>query len=186
MEQAVQIRPASPEDIPAIARVLVDTWRSTFRGVLSDEFLAGMSYERQQNRHGYYLAQDRVSYFVAVDHSSGEVIGFINGGPNRHRDYPQYAAELYALYVLNDRQRCGAGKRLLAALSSRLTESGFPSMLVWVLAKNPNRGFYEHAGAREISSRPIVLQPDIVKEIAYGWDDLVAVAGRDATPLKPA
>jgi GNAT superfamily N-acetyltransferase len=176
MQQTVQIRPASPEDVPGIARVLVDTWRRTFRGLLSDEFLAGMSYERQEQRHGCYLAQDRVNYFVAVDRASGDVIGFINGGPNRHADYQRYPAELYALYVLSERQRCGTGKRLLAALAPRLMESGFPSMMVWVLAKNPNRGFYEHTGAREIASRSIVLQPDVVQEIAYGWDNIAAAA----------
>lgn len=53
LRQDIEIRPASPDDIPAITRVLVDTWRTTFRGLLSDGFLDGMTYERQEYRHKF-------------------------------------------------------------------------------------------------------------------------------------
>jgi hypothetical protein len=44
---SIHILQASAQDLEAIARVLVDTWQSTFRGLLSDEFLEGMSYDHQ-------------------------------------------------------------------------------------------------------------------------------------------
>jgi ribosomal protein S18 acetylase RimI-like enzyme len=134
LRQDIEIRPASLNDVPAIARVLVDTWRTTFRGRLSDEFLDGMTYERQEQRHKFYVAHDQIAYFVAVDRSSGNVVGFINSGPNREAEYPGHAGELYALYVRGDYQRRGLGKRLLDALIRRLAQSGLASMMVWVLA----------------------------------------------------
>ena len=42
------IRPATLEDAPAIARVHVDTWRTTYAGIVPDEHLAKLSYERSQ------------------------------------------------------------------------------------------------------------------------------------------
>ena len=135
-----------------------------------------MSYERQEQRHRFYIAQDRVAYFVAVDRSSGEVIGFISGGPNRHAEYQRCAAEIYAFYILSGHQRRGIGKQLLDALNLRMAESGFPSMMVWVLANNPNRGFYERVGGQQIATRPITLGPDTVEEVAYAWDDLATVS----------
>ncbi len=33
------IRPARPADIPTMARVYVETWRATYRGILPDAYL---------------------------------------------------------------------------------------------------------------------------------------------------
>jgi len=37
------IRPALPNDAAEIARVHVDSWRSSYRGLLADEFLDSLS-----------------------------------------------------------------------------------------------------------------------------------------------
>jgi hypothetical protein len=47
----VGIRGATAADVPAVAGVLVDTWRTTFRGLLPDAFLDTMSYAHQEERH---------------------------------------------------------------------------------------------------------------------------------------
>jgi hypothetical protein len=39
------IREAAPADAPGIARVHVDTWRTTYQGIVPDQFLARLSYE---------------------------------------------------------------------------------------------------------------------------------------------
>lgn len=170
-QPSVDVRPATTNDLEAIARVLVDTWRTTFRGLLSDEFLNGMSYAAQQERHRRTMAKPETAYFVATCEQTGEVIGFVNGGPNRHSEYP-CAAELYAIYVRKEFQRRGIGKRLFRALADTLLQSGFTSMLVWVLAGNPNRDFYERLGGRTIAERPIKLGPNVVEEEALAWSDL--------------
>jgi L-amino acid N-acyltransferase YncA len=151
-----QIRPATDADLDAIARVLVDTWRTTFRGLLSDTFLDDMSYEHQQERHRRIMARHKTAYFVATCFQTGEVVGFVNGGPNRHGEYP-YAAELYAIYIRKAHQGQATGRRLFCALADRLLQLGLPSMMVWMLVANPNRGFYEAVGGRPIAKRPIAL-----------------------------
>ena len=40
----MRIRAAKPADAGSLARVHVDSWRSTYTGILPDEFLAGLSY----------------------------------------------------------------------------------------------------------------------------------------------
>jgi hypothetical protein len=42
------VREAIYTDIPAIARVHVDAWRSTYKGIFSDEYLANLSYEKRE------------------------------------------------------------------------------------------------------------------------------------------
>ena len=44
----MRIREAGPADIPAIARVTVDTWRTTYRGILPDDLLANLSYPQRE------------------------------------------------------------------------------------------------------------------------------------------
>ncbi|MCA1444574.1 GNAT family N-acetyltransferase [Ensifer sp. IC4062] len=177
---SVYTRQASEKDLEAIARVLVDTWRSTFRGLLSDDFLDGMSYEHQRERHARTMAGPRTAYFAAVDSRTDEVIGFANGGPNRHSDYP-YSGELYAIYIREEYQRRGIGKSLFCALARRLVETGFSSMLVWVLVDNPNRRFYERIGGVPVGERPIKLGPATVTEAALVWSDLMSTLGSCCT-----
>ena len=45
-------------------------------------------------------------------------------------------------------------------------------MLLWVLADNPSRGFYETLGARRIREKRAKVGGIEVIEVAYGWSNL--------------
>ena len=51
------VRDAQIEDAPAIARVHVDTWRSAYRGIVPDDHLDAMSYERSAQRREARMQQ---------------------------------------------------------------------------------------------------------------------------------
>src|SRR3954470_22930775 len=150
MRDRIEIRKATEADLEAIAHVLVDTWRTTFRGLLADAFLDGMTYARQEERDRRTMGGARAAYFVAVDARSSEVVGFVNGGPNRQPDYP-YPAEIYAFYIRQAWQHRGIGGRLFRAIAAEFLASGSQALLVWVLADNSNRGFYQRLGGHEIA-----------------------------------
>jgi len=44
----VMVRRATPADAAGIARVHVDAWRATYRGIVPDEHLDALSYEGRQ------------------------------------------------------------------------------------------------------------------------------------------
>ena len=79
---------------------------------------------------------------------------------------------MYAIYVLAQLQRRGIGARLTAAVVRRLVEQDIDSMLLWVLADNPSRGFYETLGGRRIREKATEVGGIEVIEVAYGWPDL--------------
>ena len=83
-----------------------------------------------------------------------------------------YDGEVYTLYVLPDHQGAGNGRRLLGALFSALSAAGCRSALVWVLAKNPARFFYEAMGGTFIAIREEPFHDVVLSECAYGWSDL--------------
>lgn len=45
----INVRRAIPQDAAAITRVQVDTWRTTYAGIMSNEFLSNLSYEQSQH-----------------------------------------------------------------------------------------------------------------------------------------
>jgi hypothetical protein len=54
MEPA-HVREARQEDAAAIVCVHVDSWRTSYRGILPEGFLAGMSYEGFEDRWRAWL-----------------------------------------------------------------------------------------------------------------------------------
>jgi GNAT superfamily N-acetyltransferase len=85
----------------------------------------------------------------------------------------EYDAELYAIYLLRERQRQGIGRTLGLALASALQTSGFTSMIVWVLEQNPSVSFYERLGAVQIARKIINIGGADLQELALGWPSLV-------------
>lgn len=170
--EAGLIRPARPEDAPQIARVHVDSWRTTYAGIVPNAFLENLSYERREVWWRHQLSEDRSSIFFVAESPAGEVVGFASGGPKLGEKYPDFEGELYAAYLLAEHQRRGYGSRLLGMVAEKLQEAGYGSMLAWVLRENPSRPFYDAVGGRVLGSQEIEIGGVKLEEVAYGWDDL--------------
>jgi ribosomal protein S18 acetylase RimI-like enzyme len=164
------VRPATCDDVPAIARVHVASWRTTYRGIFPDDVLENLSVEGRERQWRRALCEDGTGEFVyvALD-DGGEVVGFASGGPERTGD-PLHAGELYTIYLVAERQGRGLGRALLEAIRARLGDLGFAGMLIWVAADNqPARGFYERMGGRAVRAKRETFFGVEVEEIGYGW-----------------
>ena len=73
----IQVRAAIPEDAASMARVHVDSWRSTYAGIVPAEYLAGLSYRNRESLWKQLLTTDRLgtNCFVA-DTGGGDIVGF--------------------------------------------------------------------------------------------------------------
>ncbi|MCL6580359.1 MAG: GNAT family N-acetyltransferase [Firmicutes bacterium] len=169
------IRPATKADAAGIARVHIDTWRTTYRGIVPDERLDRADYEAGRATWEKNVEQGE-GRFVLVAEVPGEgVVGFAAGGPERSGD-ATYRGEVYALYVLKAHQRKGIGRRLVMAAAEELRRRGLDSLLIWVLARNPYRAFYEALGGKELRSQTIEIAGRPLEEVAYGWPDTKVLA----------
>ena len=45
----IHIRRAIKDDIRGIAKVHVDSWKTTYKGIFADEFLENITYEQREN-----------------------------------------------------------------------------------------------------------------------------------------
>jgi ribosomal protein S18 acetylase RimI-like enzyme len=164
------IRAARLEDVAGIARVHVDSWRTTYKGIFPDELLAGLSYERREQLWQRVLGDPVQITFVAED-ETGKIVGFVNGGPAREGD-PIYRGELDAIYVRQEAHRRGLGRRLVKELAQQLAERQISSMMLWVVAGNPACHFYAALGGQVIRQRQDQIGGASYDELAYGWTDL--------------
>ena len=164
------IRTAQLEDAAGIARVHVDCWRTTYKGIFPDELLASLSYQGREQNWQRALNDPAQITFVTED-ETGKIVGFVNGGPEREGD-PVYRGELYAIYVLQEVHRHGLGCRLTKELARQLAERQMSSMMLWVLASNPACRFYEALGGQVIKQRRDQIGGASYDELAYGWTDL--------------
>ena len=116
----VRIREAVQADAGAMARVHIDMWRTAYAGIVPAEHLAGLSYERREAVWVQILTRDQPAQcnFVA-ETVGGEIVGFAGGGPEREGD-STYKGELYAIYLLQEHQRRGIGRRLARAVARGL------------------------------------------------------------------
>lgn len=163
------IREANIHDVPSIARVNVDCWRTTYYGIIPDEFLKSLSYESREEFCVRMLGEKDKFCYVAEE-EEGNIIGFASGGLERTGN-PLYKGELYAIYILEDYQGKGIGRMLVQAVARRLRQWNIQSMLVWVLIENPFRYFYKSLGGKEIDRKNIQIGGAMLEEICYGWKD---------------
>ena len=174
----MKIRRAVPRDAPAIGRVYVETWQSSYAGLLPDDLLARMSDVRQSAWWSRALENPGESrgIFVAEDEEMG-VVGFGSCGPARQipeglDGTEQRVGEVYTLYVEPDFQNQGFGRRLLDAMFRQLRADGFDTAILWMLARNPTRFFYEGLGGAPVGRRADRMGGTEVDEVAYAWRDL--------------
>ena len=172
MIQSVHIRPARADDAAAIARVHVDSWRTTYVGIVPDEHLANLSYESSERRwHEWLAALDNAAFVCVAETARGQIMGFASGGAERENS-PVYQGEMYALYLLKEYQRRGIGRQLVATVARRLQQDGFATMLIWVLAENPACAFYAALGGMPAREKMVTIGGKELREIGYGWEDL--------------
>jgi GNAT superfamily N-acetyltransferase len=142
----IQLRRATPEDAGALAAVEVSCWRATYRGLMLDAFLDGLSEAEKaetwrQNllKHG---PSGRKRVWVAL--SDAGITGFIRVGPLTDEGE---VGLIYLLYVLPEQWRCGLGTALMQTGRQELRDLGMREVVLWVLRDNLRaRRFYEQLG----------------------------------------
>jgi GNAT superfamily N-acetyltransferase len=164
----ISIRPARLEDAGEIAHVHVESWRSTYAGILPDKYLAGLDETLRERLWREWLSGET---FVLVAEKNGHVVGFAHAGAIRE-EVEACDAQLYAIYLLKEAQGLGIGTALLRGIVAELTDRNFKSLAVWVLERNRSRVFYEKTGAHLANSKVIEIGGLKLLEVAYRWDDL--------------
>ncbi|UVI35567.1 GNAT family N-acetyltransferase [Brevibacterium spongiae] len=158
------VRPPVPADADAMARVHVDTWLETYRGIMPDELLdAPDLLDRRRQMWTNIIAEADPSRFTcAVAETDDRIVGIAMAGPPEEGENRQGASpedeggsvlgrdkvehpedrHLYVLYAYRSMHRTGAGQDLLDAVIDPSVTTA-----LWVADPNPRaQAFYAKNG----------------------------------------
>jgi GNAT superfamily N-acetyltransferase len=163
------IRKANETDLEDIIKVHVSTWESSYRSFVPSEYIEAFIKKtkdkvwREQLRN---IIGKNIFYLAEI---RNQIIGFAIGGSVRSKDL-NYMGELMGIYILKQHQRKGLGKALTHKIVEELLKMDINTMVVWVLANNPYRSFYDSLGGRIVKKK----KHEILKlpVVAYGYDNL--------------
>lgn len=141
------IRQAIVDDALAIAKIHVETWRATYKGILPQHLLANLSVEDRQRTWMKRLEQAMdtgASGGILVAATASRAIGFCRWAPV---DDGTATSELVSLYIDPAWWRKGVGHALQTKALSQIHAEDFEKVLLWVAAANKGaRLFYERTG----------------------------------------
>jgi ribosomal protein S18 acetylase RimI-like enzyme len=171
--ESMKIREAKITDAEGIANVHVDCWRSTYKGIVSDVYLERMSYEKRTQAWIQNITRTD-NYVLVVENEDGKIIGFADGG-KRGANQVEQSGDLTSIYILEEYQGKGIGKRLVERLFAHFKVLGYQKVFVEVLEDNKSRFFYEKMGANYLRTTTVVIQGDELNLSIYEWDNINSV-----------
>ena len=139
-QEQIMIRQATEEDAWQIADILVEDWKTAYRGIIDDDFLDAMSVEERYQRE---LQRYRI-YRVAA--AGKEILGFTW---NEMSGDEASDCEIIAIYVRYGKRKSGIGKLLFRDSMEIFRSAGKKAMILWCLKDNAEaRKFYEKMGGK--------------------------------------
>jgi GNAT superfamily N-acetyltransferase len=171
------IRLAGAADAEAIAHLHATSWRIAYRGILSNEFLAGPVFaNRLELWKGRLVDPPPLDQVVVLDEEAGEMQGFACAFFDAD---PDWGALLDNLHVAPNLKGKGLGRLLMADVARRVLQHDSSSRLhLWAYEANVGaQRFYERLGG-QATAVVSELAPDgaHVNAVRYCWSDLSGLA----------
>lgn len=163
--------PAQEADVPDIASLHAESWRSAYRGLLPDAYLDGpvlpdrLAYWQKRLRDA--SAHQLILKAVVDDALAGFVCVLLDSEP-------AWGPHLTNLHVKPTLKGRGVGGQLFRAARSWAANAapGQP-MHLWVIEQNwPARRFYERQGGAVADTRVFEIGGAQVPEVRYVWSAL--------------
>ena len=134
------IRKAKEDDVRQISEIVVEDWKTAYKGIIDSNYLDSMSTENQ-----YQIEINRFPEYV-VAAKGEEILGYVW---KRMIDDEASDCEIIALYVRLSKRNCGIGRALLLDSIDSFRKAGRKQMIIWCLKENLEaRKFYEKMGGK--------------------------------------
>jgi len=140
---------AASHEADAIAKVHVQGWQETYRGIFPDEFLDSCDQKERAKKWRTSLGnsdQGQKTFLAKLDE---KIVGFIDFGPVLHKNSAENCfGEIYALYLLRAFQGKGIGKALFEKAIDTLSQENLTPIQIICHTKNIRaKEFYKRRGA---------------------------------------
>lgn len=140
------IRLARSGDSKGMGIVHVRAWQAAYRGVMTDDYLDGLSVEERAAMWERAISTP-TGPRVLVAAVGDEVIGFASFGAESNQLNGSGVGELYAINLDPAHWGNGIGRLLLREATNSLRSMGFREAVLWVVTTNFRaRGLYDLEG----------------------------------------
>ncbi|AFZ74880.1 GNAT family N-acetyltransferase [Natronobacterium gregoryi] len=166
------IRRATADDISGIQRVVANSWRDAYDGLISEEQLVELTDRPAEfypeERFQRKLNDEELLFFVAL--AGDEVAGLINfcwGEDNTHEFVESDGCQIRSLYLDPRFWREGIGTSLFET-GREAIPGEIDELFVEVLSANERgRAFYESIGFTQIDHRTVTLYGEPLETQLY-------------------
>jgi GNAT superfamily N-acetyltransferase len=169
---SIVLRQALNSDAKTIAALHSESWRSAYRGILSDAYLDVEIFdERRKYWQESLNAPKPERRFVLLAEQNGEAVAFVSVFLDEE---PAYGALLHNLHVRPILKGQGLGKLLMSEAAQWTLAQQVNQMYLWVFEANQDaRRFYEALGGKVVEERPESVAGNVERNLLrYVWNDL--------------
>lgn len=142
----ITYRDAHAGDADVIAQLHTDSWRRTYRGMMTDEFLDRRADSNRRAVWRLRLDAPAANQFVRVAEQGGSIVGFICAFADEDHIWGSYIDNLHVAPAVHRR---GIGRMLMCDAAAWLCDvEPARGVYLWVMEGNaPARAFYARLGA---------------------------------------
>lgn len=165
IENSYYIRLNHLEDQEGMAKIKVDCWKDTYKGIIDQEYLDSLNYEIQTNKYIESFNDYKNMVLVAEDVETHKIIGYscFSVEENEYAD-----SELISLYIDKNYARRGIGTSLLRETVKELKKYNKKTMLLWCIKENKNAiNFYEKLGGKRLFDKMAKIGNKVYQEYGY-------------------
>ena len=160
------IEKSKKSDCKDIAEFITKAWNESYKGIVNDEFLAGLkdSEEKRYTNAMNNFDDETNMQFVIKD--KDKIVAFLKLLKDKDEEKKEYI-EMQALYVLKEYQRKDLGKKLMYKAFEETKKNGFNSIIAGCLEDNKSNEFYKKMGGEIIKKREFKLPNQTLYENVY-------------------
>lgn len=164
MSDEFLIRSAKLNDCLGMANAHVNSWKETYKGIIDQSYLEGLSIHERLLMWKKILSAQRKNQFQFVVEAEERVVGFASCGFDE-----QNIGEIHAIYLLQKYQGLGVGKKLFLSAMDELKKNKVKAIHLWVLQDNKTLGFYQNMGGEIVETKEEEIGDRTYTELRLNW-----------------
>ncbi len=163
------IRNVKEKDIPSIAEIQVNGWKTAYKGIIDDVVLNTMNKDDKIER---FKSNYKKNGFIVAEFKN-EVVGFCRYVESNEftPDMQNIDCEITALYVKPDLKYNGIGTKLFQFVVNEFKNQSKSKMILWCLKDNESsKKFYTKMGGKIIKERVIEIGEKSYCEVGFMYN----------------
>ncbi len=138
----INMRLAKPQDAEKLGELYYRCWMDLYPNIVAEDKFQPISKEEAISDFKKTKCRDIIEGWIG-----DELVGFCSYGMCRDNDTLKDTGEIYRLYVRQDFQQRGEGRRLVHEAIRMLRREEYNQVVTWTLVDNPYAiSFYEAMG----------------------------------------